>query len=123
MWDEGITLTSSQMFIGTGNRLHMKLYTDPIEKNDDNIYILPEGTYTVTTADIEDIAYQFVSRDIMCGRAGFSHPKFPSGTWYIRMENDTVTGDACITGGTITVTRNAKSMTSPSISPATPAIK
>ena len=108
LWDEGITLTSSQMFIGTGNRLHMKLYTDPIEKNDDNIYILPEGTYTVTTADIEDIAYQFVSRDIMCGRAGFSHPKFPSGTWYIRMENDTVTGDACITGGTITVTRNGE---------------
>ncbi len=32
LWDEGITLTSSQMFIGTGNRLHMKLYTDPIEK-------------------------------------------------------------------------------------------
>ena len=30
LWDEGITLTSSQMFIGTGNRLHMKLYTDPI---------------------------------------------------------------------------------------------
>ena len=108
LWDEGITLTSSQMFIGTGNRLHMKLYTDPIEKNDDNIYILPEGTYTVTTADIEDSAYQFVSRDIMCGRAGFSHPKFPSGTWYIRMENDTVTGDACITGGTITVTRNGE---------------
>ena len=45
---------------------------------------------------------------IPAGRWGYSHPTFPSGTWYIRMENDTVTGDACITGGTITVTRNGE---------------
>ena len=36
---------------------------------------------------------------------------FPTGTWYIRMANDEVTGDVCISGGTLTVTRSGEEYT------------
>ena len=107
LWDEGIEYDFKGNFTGTGDKLCVYLYTEPIQQNDDNEYYLPDGTYTVA-ATKDDTAYEFQPGDITAGRWGYSHPTFPSGTWYIRMENDTVTGDACITGGTITVTRNGE---------------
>ena len=107
LWDEGIEYDFVGNFTGTGDKLCVYLYTEPIQQNDDNEYYLPDGTYTVA-ATKDDTAYEFQPGDITAGRWGYSHPTFPSGTWYIRMENDTVTGDACITGGTITVTRNGE---------------
>ena len=107
LWDEGIEYDFVGNFTGTGDKLCVYLYTEPIQQNDDNEYYLPDGTYTVA-ATKDDTTYEFQPGDITAGRWGYSHPTFPSGTWYIRMENDTVTGDACITGGTITVTRNGE---------------
>ncbi|HJE08837.1 MAG TPA: hypothetical protein K8W12_04690, partial [Tidjanibacter sp.] len=107
LWDEGIEYDFKGNFTGTGDKLCVYLYTEPIQQNDDNEYYLPDGTYTVA-ATKDDTAYEFQPGDITAGRWGYSHPTFPSGTWYIRMENDAVTGDACITGGTITVTRDGE---------------
>ena len=107
LWNEGVEYDNVGNFTGTGDKLTFKLYTDVIQQNDDNEYYIPDGTYTVA-ATKDDTTYEFQPGDITAGRWGYSHPTFPSGTWYIRMENDTVTGDACITGGTITVTRNGE---------------
>ena len=107
LWDEGIEYDFVGNFTGTGDKLCVYLYTEPIQQNDDNEYYLPDGTYTVVPGP-ETEGHDFAAGEIAGGVWGYSHPTFPSGTWYIRMENDTVTGDACITGGTITVTRNGE---------------
>ena len=45
------------------------------------------------------------------GAVGYSHPLFPNGSWYIRMQDDAVTGDACIKEGTMTVARSGETYT------------
>ena len=56
-------------FTGTGDKLCVYLYTEPIQQNDDNEYYLPDGTYTVA-ATKDDTAYEFQPGDITAGRWG-----------------------------------------------------
>ena len=91
-------------YTGSGDRLNIYCYADPVTANDDNEYFLPEGTYTVLDSDIPEQIYG--AGEIKRGLSGLSHPIFPTGSWYIQMENDEATGDACIVAGTMTVTRD-----------------
>ncbi len=113
LWDESIEYDFVGNFTGTGNKFCCKLYTEPIRQNDDNEYFLPNGTYTVTpeTANPENPDLYYVAGEMEQGKWGYSHPAFPTGTWYIRMANDEVTGDVCISGGTLTVTRSGEEYT------------
>ena len=107
LWSDGISYDYIGNFTGTGHKLAMKLYTDAIQQNDDNEYYLADGTYTVIPGP-ETEEHEFVAGEIIGGTWGYSHPTFPSGAWYIRMENDEVSGDACIRGGTVTITRSGE---------------
>lgn len=88
---------------GTGDRLYVKLVSTLIEPNDDNEYYLPEGTYTVGTAEEADAI----------GPWGILYPydpddsaKYPSGATYTRIENDVWTVKAPLVEGTMEVSRS-----------------
>lgn len=89
---------------GTGDRLYIQLVSTLIEPNDDNEYYLPEGTYTIATAekggdDVEpwDIVYPYNPND---------SAKYPSGATYTRIENDVWTVKAPLVEGTMEVSRS-----------------
>ena len=107
LWNEGVEYDNVGNFTGTGDKLTFKLYTDVIQQNDDNEYYIPDGTYTVVPGP-ETEGHDFAAGEIAGGVWGYSHPQFPSGAWYIRMENDAVTGDACIRECTMTVARSGE---------------
>ncbi len=88
---------------GTGDRLYIPLVSTLIELNDDNEYYLPEGTYTVGTAEEADglepggIIYPYSLND---------SAKYPLGATFTRLENDVWTVKAPLVEGTMTVTRS-----------------
>lgn len=93
---------------GTGDRLYIQMASTLIERNDDGVYDLPEGTYTVTTAEKEDkmgpweLGYPFNLN---------ASAMFPSGTTYTRLENGTYTVNAPLVSGTMTVLRSGDTYT------------
>ncbi len=93
---------------GTGDRLYIQMASTLIERNDDGVYDLPEGTYTVTTAEKEDkmgpweLGYPFNLN---------ASAMFPSGTTYTRLENGTYTVNAPLVSGTMTVSRSGDTYT------------
>ena len=107
LWDEGIVYDGVQYFTGSGNKLCVKVAGEPLQQNDDNEYYLADGTYTVV-ANFDSEGMTPEPGDVCGGAFGWSHPTFPNGSWYIRMQNDAVTGDACVTEGTMTVERNGE---------------
>ena len=110
-WSDGITYDETNApdyYTGAGNRLCLSLYTEAIEQNDDNEYYLPDGTYTVVAYGD---GYSALSPgDIRAGGESWSYV-FPSGSWFLRMEENVNTDRACIRSGTATVTRNGESYT------------
>ena len=106
LWSDGIDFSLNnypKYYTGSGDRLNLVLFTEPITANDDNIYYIPDGTYTV-------VAYSDGDCDAgqIKGGAETRNYALPSGCWYIRMENDTHSGTACVKEGTATVTRNGE---------------
>ena len=93
---------------GTGDRLCIKLASTLIERNDDGVYDLPEGTYTVASADKEDVVapWEMVYPFNLNASA-----MFPSGTTYTRLENGTYTVNAPLVSGTMTVSRSGDTYT------------
>ena len=106
LWDDGIAY-DEQNFTGSGNKLCVKVAGEPLQQNDDNEYYLADGTYTVV-ANFDSEGMTPEPGDVCGGAFGWSHPAFPNGSWYIRMQDDAVTGDACVTEGTMTVERNGE---------------
>lgn len=105
-WSDGIEEYMGYKFTGTGDRLEIKIATEAVDANTDNNYSLPEGIYEVT-ANFNDLLPEEPHPQTICGGAfSYSHPNFTNGAWYLRMENDAVPGDACITGGTMTVSKS-----------------
>lgn len=88
---------------GTGDRLYLHLVSTLIEPNDDNEYYLPEGTYTVGTAEEADaiepwgIVYPYNLND---------SARYPSGATFTRLENDVWTVKAPLVEGTMEVSRS-----------------
>ncbi len=88
---------------GTGDRLYVKLVSTLIEPNDDNEYYLPEGTYTVGTAEEADaigpweILYPYDPND---------SARYPMGATFTRLENDVWTVKAPLVEGTMEVSRS-----------------
>ena len=95
-------------YSGTGDRLTVDFVTEPLWANDDNEYYIPDGTYTVG-ANYNGIESLMIPGNISAGAFGYSHPKFPNGTWYVRIEDGAYPGDqAAITEGTMTVSRTGE---------------
>lgn len=88
---------------GTGDRLYVTLVSTLIEPNDDNEYYLPEGTYTVGTAEEADaigpwgILYPYDPND---------SARYPMGATFTRLENDVWTVKAPLVEGTMEVSRS-----------------
>ena len=106
---EGLTFENSKgAYFGTGDRLTVCMATEPVWVNDDREYYLPEGTYTVRPNFSYDTT-EALEPGISAGAFGYSHPTFPNGTWYVRIEDDAYPGDqAAITEGTMTVSRTGE---------------
>ena len=106
---EGLTFENSKgAYFGTGDRLTIEMATEPIWVNDDREYYLPEGTYTVRPNFSYDTT-EALEPGISAGAFGYSHPTFPNGTWYVRIEDDAYPGDqAAISEGTMTVSRTGE---------------
>lgn len=109
-WDEGVEFIENPpfpeqpRFEGTGGRISFMLITEVLEKNDDNVYILPDGIYTVV-ANFDDNPDLKQPGNISAGVAGtYLHPIWPRYAWFVRMENGVYNGEACIRSGTMTVT-------------------
>ena len=109
-WDEGVEFIENPpfpeqpRFEGTGGRISFMLITEVLEKNDDNVYILPDGIYTVV-ANFDDNPDLKQPGNISAGVAGtYLHPIWPRYAWFVRMENGVHNGEACIRSGTMTVT-------------------
>ena len=109
-WDEGVEFIENPPFPeqprieGTGGRISFMLITEVLEKNDDNVYILPDGIYTVV-ANFDDNPDLKQPGNISAGVAGnYLHPIWPCYAWFVRMENGVYNGEACIRSGTMTVT-------------------
>ena len=110
LWDEGISYDGVNVFAGSGDKMCLKVAGEVLTQNDDNEYYLADGTYTVV-ANFDSGTITPEIGQISGGAFGYSHPKFPNGTWYIRMQDDAVTGDACIKEGTMTVARSGETYT------------
>ena len=108
-WSDGIEYqNAAKPYKGTGDRLNLYLYTEPITANDDNEYYIPDGTYTVALYSEETSESR--AGDIEYGQeSGAFH--FPFGSWYVRLEDSDYTDKACIRTGTATVTRSGESYT------------
>ena len=108
-WSDGIEYqNAAKPYKGTGDRLNLYLYTEPITANDDNEYYIPDGIYTVALYSEETSESR--AGDIEYGQeSGAFH--FPFGSWYVRLEDSDYTDKACIRTGTATVTRSGESYT------------
>lgn len=103
-WGEGVEFDPAYgRWSGTGNRLQVFLASEPVYRNDDGIYYLADGTYTVVASFYSDSAL-YVPFNISGGMKSYSYLH----TWYVRMADGTVTGDACISSGTMTVKRTGE---------------
>lgn len=103
-WGEGVEFDPAYgRWSGTGNRLQVFLASEPVYRNDDGIYYLADGTYTVVASFYSDSAL-YVPFNISGGMKSYSNLH----TWYVRMADGTVTGDACISSGTMTVKRTGE---------------
>ena len=95
-------------YLGTGDRLTVDFVTEPLWANDDREYYIPDGTYTVA-ANYNGIESLMIPGNISAGAFGYSHPRFPNGTWYVRIVDDAYPGDqAAIVEGTMTVKRTGE---------------
>ena len=104
-WNEGLEFDLNYgRFNGTGDRIQVYLASESIAKNEEGVYYLPEGTYEVVDNFYSDSAL-YVPFNIS---GGYRTPYAQSHTWFIRQVDDTVTGDACITTGTMTVKRTGE---------------
>ena len=110
LWDEGISYDGVNVFTGSGDKMCLKVAGEVLTQNDDNEYYLADGTYTVV-ANFDSGTITPEIGQISGGAFGYSHPLFPNGSWYIRMQDDAVTGDACIKEGTMTVARSGETYT------------
>ena len=108
LWDDGIVYDETNytnQYSGTGDRVHLYLYTDPITANDDNEYYLPDGTYTVVAYG--DGGTSLEAGSIRAGGETFNYV-FPMGSWYSRIADSAFTGHALISEGSANVTRNGE---------------
>lgn len=95
---EGDAASWPKKFSGSGNRIYLSFCSTKIEKNDDGIYELPEGTYTV--ADEE--GPMKVKKGYMNHK---DHPECCGDSWFFRLENDVYVAEAPIVGGSMEVSR------------------
>ncbi|WP_161940438.1 MULTISPECIES: BACON domain-containing protein [Rikenellaceae] len=93
---------------GTGDRLYIHMASTLIEPNDDGVYELPEGTYTVATAEKED---KVAPGELIYPFNLNASAMFPTGTTYTRLENGTYTVNAPLVSGTMTVSRSGDTYT------------
>ena len=108
LWSDGITYDETNYpnyYVGTGEKLCVFLYTEPIQQNDDNEYYLPDGTYTVTA--FGNGSTNLNPGEIRGGGETWNYV-FPQGSWYSRVEESNITENALISEGTATVTRNGE---------------
>lgn len=114
LWNESVQYVPNfGKYTGSGGILKFTIATNPIDKNDEGIYRIPDGTY--------DLAPNFDGKNedgtpvtpqpftVSGGERGlWNHPSTAKGAWYLRMQEDKYNGEeACITGGTLTVTSSA----------------
>ncbi len=107
-WSDGITYDETNYpnyYVGTGEKLCVYFYSDPLTLNDDNEYYLPDGTYTVTA--FGDGGTSLNPGEIRGGGETWNYV-FPQGSWYSRVEESNITENALISEGTATVTRNGE---------------
>ena len=108
LWSDGITYDETNYpnyYVGTGEKLCVYFYSDPLTLNDDNEYYLPDGTYTVTA--FGDGGTSLNPGEIRGGGETWNYV-FPQGSWYSRVEESNITENALISEGTATVTRNGE---------------
>lgn len=111
LWGSGIEFVSKfGKYTGSGELLQLELATNPIEKNEEGIYVIPDGTYALAPnfdGKNEDGTSVVPEPFTVSGgeRGLWNHPSTAKGTWYLRMQDDKYNGEeARITGGTLTVT-------------------
>lgn len=105
LWSDGITYDPEYgRYSGTGERMEIHLASEPITRNDDGIYYLPDGTYTVVANFYSDSSL-YVPFNIS---AGYRNYEWYMHSWYVHMNEGVVEGDACITTGTMTVKRTGE---------------
>lgn len=107
LWSDGVSYSTNKgQYTGTGDRLNLQLCSERINFNDDGVYYLPEGTYTVRKLEegeaygAQDIEYPKLSTT--------GHPKLPIGAWYTALENDAFTEQAPLAAGTLTVVKSGE---------------
>lgn len=114
LWNESVQYVPNfGKYTGSGGILKFTIATNPIDKNEEGIYRIPDGTY--------DLAPNFEGKNedgtpitpqpftVSGGERGlWNHPSTAKGAWYLRMQEDKYNGEeARITGGTLTVTTTA----------------
>lgn len=104
-WSDGVTFDQNYgRYGGSGDLVTVYLASEPVYRNDDNEYYLPEGTYTVVANFYSDSSL-YVPFNIS---GGYRTPYATSHTWYVRMQDGVSAGDACITTGTMEVKRSGE---------------
>lgn len=97
---EGDAASWPKKFSGSGDRIYLSFCSTKIEKNDDGIYELPEGTYTV--ADEEG------PMKVKKGYMYKYHPDCCGDSWFFRLEGDVYVAEAPIVGGSMEVSRDGE---------------
>lgn len=111
LWSTNLQLDDTvwpYVYEGSGSRLKLNIYSTKIEKNDDDEYYLPDGTYNVSSDEEHAPWTVEVGVD---GVGGVIDPVFPKGSWYFDVQDSTNKGIAPLVGGSMTVERNGEEYT------------
>ena len=102
LWSDGVEPTEDYYnpYAGTGTYVQLEMRSERIPFNDDNEYYMTDGEYTITEYDANVPPMHAAG-----GEPGFYDWQRP-GCWVFVLENDAVTEEAPLDGGTITVSRD-----------------
>lgn len=96
--------TMNNTYSGTGEYVSLIVYFEKIEINEENIYYVPDGEYTVTEYD--EMAWEYDANAIHAGAVASWNVDWKRNSWYYKIEDGDVVQAAPVTSGTMTVSRN-----------------
>lgn len=110
LWGPEVERTKDRMgywhYSGQGTRLYLEFCSERVVYNDDGVYELPSGDYTVSDAA------EILPGTLKCGLLT-NNFSTPNGSWYMEVdgENDTFRWKAPLLGGKVTVSRSGEDYT------------
>lgn len=108
LWGDGLTFdkhSSDNRYTGSGSRMVLNILSNRIKYNYDEEYFIPEGEYAITR-NTSTVLNEHIPFTIKTGQET-NNMAFPSGAWYVRVEDGAYVEYAPLVDGKMTVAKEA----------------